>query len=93
LCHLGWFDAFRFYTHWFPIMSITKRMYLYIHIVLKKTLHVITAFVVTCSMIYYTIHMKLFFCLFWVARAIFHLSGDCNHYRWQGCKFRPMLST
>jgi hypothetical protein len=30
--------------------------------------------------------------LFWVARAIFQLSGDCHHYRWQGCKFRPMLS-
>jgi hypothetical protein len=29
--------------------------------------------------------------LFWVARAIFQLSGDCHHYRWQGCKFRPML--
>jgi hypothetical protein len=32
------------------------------------------------------------FVLFWVARAIFQLSGDCHHYRWQGCKFRPMLS-
>jgi hypothetical protein len=32
-------------------------------------------------------------CLFWVARAIFQLSRDCHHYRWQGCKFRPMLST
>jgi hypothetical protein len=34
----------------------------------------------------------LFVCLFWVARAIFQLSGDCHHYRWWGCKFRPMLS-
>ena len=32
-------------------------------------------------------------CLFWVARAIFQQSGDCHHCRWQGCKFRPMLST
>jgi hypothetical protein len=34
----------------------------------------------------------LFVCLFWVARAIFQLSGDCHHYRRRGCKFRPMLS-
>jgi hypothetical protein len=33
----------------------------------------------------------LFVCLFWVARAIFQLSGDCHHCRWQGCKFRPTL--
>jgi hypothetical protein len=33
-----------------------------------------------------------FVCLFCVARAIFQLSGDCHYYRWQGCKFRPMLS-
>jgi hypothetical protein len=26
-------------------------------------------------------------------RAIFQLSGGCHHYRWQGCKFRLMLST
>jgi hypothetical protein len=25
--------------------------------------------------------------------AMFQLSGDCQLYRWQGCKFRPMLST
>jgi hypothetical protein len=31
----------------------------------------------------------MFICLFWVARAIFQLSGDCHHYRWQSCKFRP----
>jgi hypothetical protein len=31
--------------------------------------------------------------LFIAARAIFQLSGDCHHYRWQGCKFRPVLST
>jgi hypothetical protein len=30
---------------------------------------------------------SLFVYLFWVARAIFQLSGDCHHYRW------PMLST
>jgi hypothetical protein len=36
--------------------------------------------------------MFLFVCLFWVARAIFQLSGDCHYYRRQGCKFRPMLS-
>jgi hypothetical protein len=37
----------------------------------------------------------LFVCffLFIVAWAIFQLSGDCHHYRWRGCKFRPMLST
>jgi hypothetical protein len=28
------------------------------------------------------------FVLFWVARAIFQLSGDCHHCRRQGCKFR-----
>jgi hypothetical protein len=33
-----------------------------------------------------------FVCLFWVAWAIFQLSGDCHHCRWQGCKFKPMLS-
>ena len=21
------------------------------------------------------------------------ITGDCRHYRWQGCKFRPMLGT
>jgi hypothetical protein len=31
--------------------------------------------------------------LFIAAWAIFQLSGDCHHYRWKGCKFRPMLST
>jgi hypothetical protein len=34
----------------------------------------------------------MLFLLFWGARAIFQLSGDCHHYRWRGCKFRPMLS-
>ena len=34
----------------------------------------------------------LFVCLFWVAQAIFQLSGDCHHCRRQGCKFSPMLS-
>jgi hypothetical protein len=34
----------------------------------------------------------LFVCLFWVARAIFQLSGDCHHCRRQGCKFRPVFS-
>jgi hypothetical protein len=33
----------------------------------------------------------LFACLFIAAWAIFQLSGGCHHYRWQGCKFRPML--
>jgi hypothetical protein len=33
----------------------------------------------------------LFVCLFIAARTIFQLSGGCHHYRWQGCKFRPML--
>jgi hypothetical protein len=32
-------------------------------------------------------------CLFIATRAIFQLSGGCHHCRWQGCKFRPMLST
>jgi hypothetical protein len=32
-----------------------------------------------------------FVCLFIAARAIFQLSGGCHHYRWQGCKFWPML--
>jgi hypothetical protein len=32
----------------------------------------------------------LFVCLFWVARAIFQLSGDCHHCRRQGCKFRAI---
>jgi hypothetical protein len=35
----------------------------------------------------------LFVYLFIAARAIFQLSGDCHHYRWLGCKFRPMLGT
>jgi hypothetical protein len=35
----------------------------------------------------------LFVYLFWVARKIFELSGDCHHCRVQGCKFRPMFST
>ena len=29
-------------------------------------------------------------CLFWVALAIFQLSGGCHQYRRQNCKFRPM---
>ena len=33
----------------------------------------------------------LFVCLFIAAWAIFQLSGGCHHYRWQGCKLRPML--
>jgi hypothetical protein len=33
----------------------------------------------------------LFVCLLIAARAIFQLSGGCHHYRWQGCKFWPML--
>jgi hypothetical protein len=28
--------------------------------------------------------------LFIPVRAIFHLSTSCHHYRWEGCKFRPM---
>jgi hypothetical protein len=35
----------------------------------------------------------LCFCLFIAARLIFQLSGGCHHYRWQGCKFWPMLGT
>jgi hypothetical protein len=35
----------------------------------------------------------LFVCLFIAVWAIFQLSGGCHHYRWQDCKFRPMLST
>jgi hypothetical protein len=35
----------------------------------------------------------LFGCLFIATWAIFQLSGGCHHYWWQGCKFRPMLST
>jgi hypothetical protein len=37
--------------------------------------------------------LKTFVCLFTCARAIFQLFGGCHHYRWQGCKFRSMLST
>ena len=33
----------------------------------------------------------MFVCLFIAAWAIFQLSGGCHHYRWLGCKFRPML--
>jgi hypothetical protein len=33
----------------------------------------------------------LFVCLFIAAWAIFQLSDACHHYRWQGCKIRPML--
>jgi hypothetical protein len=39
----------------------------------------------------YSNHLIL--CLFIAPLAIFQLSGGCHHYRWQGCKFRPMLST
>ena len=35
----------------------------------------------------------ILFVLFIAAWAIFQLSGGCHHYRWQGCKFRPMLGT
>jgi hypothetical protein len=35
----------------------------------------------------------LFVCLFIATQALFQLSDGCHHYRWQGCKFRPMLST
>jgi hypothetical protein len=34
----------------------------------------------------------LFVCLFWVAQAIFQLSGNCHHYRWQGCKEQGTVS-
>jgi hypothetical protein len=37
-------------------------------------------------------HYLLFVCLFTAAREIFQLSGGCHHSRWQGCKFRPILS-
>jgi hypothetical protein len=36
--------------------------------------------------------MICFVCLFIAPWAIFQLSGGCHNYRWQGCKFRPMLS-
>jgi hypothetical protein len=38
-------------------------------------------------------HPILFLYLFIAPRAIFQLSGGCHHYWWQGCKFRPKLST
>jgi hypothetical protein len=38
-----------------------------------------------------SIKKDFFVCLFIAARAIFQLSGVCHHYRWQGCKFWPML--
>jgi hypothetical protein len=38
-------------------------------------------------------HLDNNVCLFIAARAIFQLSDGFHHYRWQGCKFRPMLST
>ena len=38
-----------------------------------------------------SILFSLFICLFIAAWAIFQLSGGCHHYRWQGCKFRPMF--
>jgi hypothetical protein len=31
--------------------------------------------------------------LFIAVWEIFQLSGGCHHYLWQGCKFRPRLST
>jgi hypothetical protein len=34
----------------------------------------------------------MFVCMFIAAWAIFQLSGGCHHYRWQDCKFRPILS-
>jgi hypothetical protein len=37
-------------------------------------------------------HSGSFVCLFIATRAIFQLYGGCHHCRWQGCKFRPMLS-
>jgi hypothetical protein len=45
-----------------------------------------------CGLTWVQPHCCRFVCLFGVVRAIFQLSGDCHHYRWQGCKFRPMLS-
>jgi hypothetical protein len=35
----------------------------------------------------------LFVCFKPHEHAIFQLSGGCHHYRWQGCKFMPMLGT
>jgi hypothetical protein len=55
-----------------------------------------------CSPIWYTsilnhifhVFRKIWlFVLFIAVWAIFQLSSSCHHYRWQGCKFRPMLST
>jgi hypothetical protein len=37
------------------------------------------------------IFYECLFVLFIAAWAIFQLSGGCHHYRWLGCKFRPML--
>jgi hypothetical protein len=36
-------------------------------------------------------HMYFLFDLFIAAWTIFQPSGGCHHYRWLGCKFRPML--
>jgi hypothetical protein len=50
----------------------------------------------TADYFYESIRVCLFVCLFWlflIARAIpqLHVSGGCHHYRWQGCKCRPIL--
>jgi hypothetical protein len=45
----------------------------------------------TFNIRYLYILYRICFCLFTAARAIFQLSGGCHHYRWQGCKFWPML--
>jgi hypothetical protein len=35
----------------------------------------------------------LFVCFIYSCLSNFSLSGDCHHYQWRGCKFRPLLST
>jgi hypothetical protein len=44
-----------------------------------------------CNIWFVCLFVRSFVCLFIATRTIFQLSGSCHHYRWQGCKFRPML--
>jgi hypothetical protein len=42
----------------------------------------------TIFILYNFSFLGLGFWLFWAARAIFQLFGDCHHYWWQDCKYR-----
>jgi hypothetical protein len=59
----------------------------------RATMHTSSRLIVCDHLQTYCKIVHCLFILFWVARAIFQLSGDCHCYRWQDYKFRPMFST